>query len=175
MPISSLLAHPLPPEGEVLSLLEDYFHYVHWFSLVILEPKFRPAFLALKDGFAKPSSKPFLLLLSTMLGLAAWYRSARYVDDACEYWRDCSRKLLDNAEQQITHLLEQSSMLSIQILTLLGSFYVYHGRPSLSFSLLGATIKAAQAAGLHQESKQIAWLDAEQRRRVWWTIYTWDR
>jgi len=176
--ISSLLTHPLPPDDEILILLEDYFRSVHWFSLVVLEPNFRPAFTAVKDGFAKPSKKPFLLLLSTMLGLAAWYRSHELEDVASskrEYWQDWSRRLLANAELQITQLLDSSSLLAIQTLALLGSFYVYHGRPNLSFSLLGATIKSAQAAGLHQETKHVSWLHAEERRRLWWTIYTWDR
>ncbi|KAK3618088.1 hypothetical protein LTR22_026496 [Elasticomyces elasticus] len=178
VPVASLLTHPLPPEDEVSMLLEDYFRYVHWFSLIILEPRWRPSYAAIKDGHAKPSRKPFMLLLSSILGVSAWYRSQTYKEDAKaerEYWQEWSRKLIENAELQITHLLDQSSIVSIQILTLLGSFYVYHGRPNLSFSLLGATVKAAQAAGLHQETKNIPWLDIEERRRLWWTIYTWDR
>ncbi|KAK3071248.1 hypothetical protein LTR53_008962 [Teratosphaeriaceae sp. CCFEE 6253] len=177
-PISSHLAHALPPHDEILILLEEYFRSVHWFSLVILEPRFRAHFDQVKDGFAKPSEKLFLLLLSTMLGLAAWYRSHTQRDrdgSARQHWQAWSRKLIANAEQQITQLLDQSSILAIQILTLLGSFYVYQGRPSLSFSLLGATVKAAQAARLHQERQRLSPLDAEERKRVWWTIYTWDR
>lgn len=177
--ISSILAHGLPPEEELLTLIEEYFRSVHWFSLVILESKFRKALGAVQDGLAELSDKLFLLLLSTVSGLAAWYRSHRqqHGEDQAKrvYWRETSQRLIANAEREITYLLDQSSVLAIQTLTLLGSFYVYQGRPSLSFSLLGATVKAAQAARLHQEMSRRCPIDAEERRRLWWTIYTWDR
>ena len=71
--------------------------------------------------------------------------------------------------------MNQNSITAIQVMILLGSFYVYHGRPNLSFSLLGATVKAAQAMGLHREATHASLPDLEEKKRVWWTIYTWDR
>jgi hypothetical protein len=66
-------------------------------------------------------------------------------------------------------------MTAVQTMVLLGTFYVYHGKPNLSFSLLGATVKSAHAAGLHKSSRIASKDDMEERKRVWWTIYTWDR
>jgi hypothetical protein len=83
--------------------------------------------------------------------------------------------LIANAESRMIELLDQSSMTAVQTLTLLGSFFVYHGRPNLSFSLLGATVKSAHAAGLHKSSTTASRNEMEERKRVWWTIYTWDR
>lgn len=175
---ASYLMHPLPDENIMALLLEDYFDTVHWFSLVIFEAKFRPAFDAVRTGLASPAEKPFLLLLSTMLGLAAWYRghvSQNEDEHPPEFWQGWSERMIANSESQIIDLMDQSSITAIQILILLGSYYVYHGRPNLSFSLLGATVKAAQAAGLHREPIHASKADAEQQKRVWWTIYTWDR
>ncbi|KAK3707263.1 hypothetical protein LTR37_012264 [Vermiconidia calcicola] len=175
---ASYLMHPLPDENIMALLLEDYFDTVHWFSLVIFEAKFRPAFDAVRTGLAIPAEKPFLLLLSTMLGLAAWYRghvSQNEDEHPPEFWQGWSERMIANSESQIIDLMDQSSITAIQILILLGSYYVYHGRPNLSFSLLGATVKAAQAAGLHREPIHASKADAEQQKRVWWTIYTWDR
>ncbi|RYI26765.1 MAG: hypothetical protein EON48_06420 [Acetobacteraceae bacterium] len=45
----------------------------------------------------------------------------------------------------------------------------------LTFSLLGATVKSAHAAGLHKSSSFSSKDELEERKRVWWTIYTWDR
>jgi hypothetical protein len=138
----------------MVTLVEEYLESIHWFSLVILESKFRPSFNAIRAGMADESEKPFLLLLSTMLGLASWYRGhvARAKDGySPEFWRDWSLKLLANSESQIIEILNQNSIIAVQTLILLGSFYVYHGRPNLSFSLLGATVKVAQAARLHRE------------------------
>jgi hypothetical protein len=77
VPILSVLGCSLPPEGIMRMLLEEYFESVHWFSLVIYEPKFRAQFESICDGHARLSQKPFLLLLSTILGIAAWYCSKR--------------------------------------------------------------------------------------------------
>ena len=167
------------PELETFDeLLDEYFDSIHWFSLVVLEPKFRLAIDAVRSGNAAAAEKPFLLLLSTIFGLAAWYKSHKIhngSDPASRSWLSLSQKMITNAESQIVHIMDQRSITAIQTLILLGSYYVYHGRPNLSFSLLGATIKAAQSIGLHQALSRASDLDREERKRVWWTIYTWDR
>lgn len=177
-PSAVLLLHALPPEPVMLSFLQEYFTSVHWFSLVIYEPTFRPLFDSVRKGHALPSQRPFLLLLSVVLGLGAWYRGQRSHsagEPSAADSKDWSRKLIANAESQIIEILDQSSVTAVQTLILLGSFFVYHGRPNLSFSLLGATVKSAHAAGLHKRSTTLDALQDEERRRVWWTIYTWDR
>ena len=175
---ASFLINALPDDAVMTILLEEYFESIHWFSLVILESKFRKSFNAVRSGSASPSEKPFLLLLSTVLGLAAWYRG--HVPQPrdgrpAEFWKDWSKRLLTNSESQIIDIMNRNSVTAIQTLILLGSFYLYHGRPNLSFALLGATVKAAQAAGLHREPTHGSQADREEKRRVWWTIYTWDR
>lgn len=177
-PTSSYLKNPLPPDDIMITLIEDYFESIHWFSLVILESKFRPLFDSVRTGMAAPSEKPFLLLLSTILGLASWYRGhvSRPKDGRpANFWEDWSLKLTENSESQIVEIMNQNSVTAVQTLILLGSFYVYHGRPNLSFSLLGATVRQAQAAGLHRELVHGSRADREEKKRVWWTIYTWDR
>jgi hypothetical protein len=177
-PTSSYLIHPLPQDSVMVTLIEEYFESIHWFSLVILESKFRPSFNAIRAGMATKSERPFLLLLSTMLGLASWYRGhVSHPKDGHppEFWHDWSSRLLENSESQIIEIMNQNSVTAAQTLILLGSFYVYHGRPNLSFSILGATVKVAQAAGLHREPVNGTQADREEKKRVWWTIYTWDR
>ncbi|KAF9774825.1 hypothetical protein IL306_007129 [Fusarium sp. DS 682] len=71
--------------------------------------------------------------------------------------------------------MDQHSIAAVQTLILLGSHHVYHGRPNLSFALLGATIKISHAMGLHRNLARECVDDVEERKRVWWTIYTWDR
>lgn len=162
----------------MVAFLQEYFSSVHWFSLVIYEPNFRSEFESMRNGYIKPARRPFLLLLSVVLGLGAWYRGQRshlQEDPPPAESRDWSQKLIANAESQIMEILDQSSVTAVQTLTLLGSFFVYHGRPNLSFSLLGATVKSAHAAGLHKRSANISFSEDEERKRVWWTIYTWDR
>lgn len=176
-PTSAFLIHPFPPPEVVIDLLNEYFTSVHWFSLVIYEPKFREMFLSIQDGLAEPSQKAFLILLSTMLGMAAWYRSQRPESEtgrSTRQWKQLSSDLFQNADNELINVMNQNSISAVQTLILLGSFYCYHGRPNLSFSILGASVRTAQALGLHREPSHVSFHDTEERKRVWWTIYTWD-
>lgn len=182
LPIASVLGHPVPPMDLVNGLLEEYFDAVHWFSLVVYEPKFRKKLLSIGDGFAYPSQRPFLMLLAVILGMAAWYRSQRNGSDppperdqGGHDWRKWSTDLFKLVESDLVELMDKPSITAAQTLSLLGSYHVYHGRPNLSFSLLGVTIKMSQALGMHRESLRGSFEDIEERKRVWWTIYTWDR
>lgn len=177
-PILSILDYPLPPMDMMRMLLEEYFNAVHWFSLVIYEPRFRSRFESIQDGLAHPSQKTFLHLLSTVLGMGAWYKSHRGgidPDFPDEDWLGWSQSLVKGAGSQLTELMDQTSIASVQTCILLGSYYVYHGKPNLSFALLGATIRTAQAIGLHRQPLRGDLGSIEERKRVWWTIYTWDR
>ncbi|EFY87314.1 C6 transcription factor, putative [Metarhizium acridum CQMa 102] len=42
-------------------------------------------------------------------------------------------------------------------------------------ALLGATIKISHALGIHRHLPHKSPDETEERKRVWWTIYTWDR
>ncbi|XPS95262.1 hypothetical protein M3J09_004553 [Ascochyta lentis] len=177
-PIASILGYPLPTLEVMQTLLEEYFDSVHWFSLVIYEPRFRPAVESIRDGLAFPSQKSFLLLLSVVLGMGAWYKSHKSGVDIRfpgEDWRNWSLNLVQGTERQLTELMDQTSIASVQACILLGSYCVYHGKPNLSFALLGATIRTAQAIGLHRQPLRGTQASIEERTRVWWTIYTWDR
>ncbi|KAF5684973.1 C6 transcription factor [Fusarium denticulatum] len=176
LPISTILGGRFPKESDIDSLLEDYFESVHWFSLVIYEPKFRKRLIDIKDGYAYPAEAPFLTLLSIILCMAAWYRSKRCdSEDKGEEWRRWSDDLLKVVESRLIHIMDQHSIAAIQTLILLGSHHVYHGRPNLSFALLGATIKISHAMGFHRNLSSECFDDVEERKRIWWTIYTWDR
>ncbi len=158
----------------VYSLLEDYFDAVHWFSLVIYERHFRQHVRSVEDGYAYPAEAPFLTLLSMVLCMAAWYRSKKTAAGG-EDLRLWSAELLKIVESRLIQLMDDHSIPAVQTCILLGSHYVYHGRPRLSFALLGATVKMSQAMGLHRDSARGSFGDTEERKRIWWTIYTWDR
>ena len=159
-------------------LLNEYFDSVHWFSLVIYEPRFRPEYNMVADGYAYPYQEKFLILLTAVLGIAAWYRSKKTThvpEHHTEDWQGWSADLLAQAGAHFFQLMDETSLASIQTCLLLGTFHVYHGRPNTSFALLGATTKIAQAMGLHREPAKGTADEIEERKRVWWTIYTWDR
>ncbi|KAL1614956.1 hypothetical protein SLS56_011973 [Neofusicoccum ribis] len=177
-PISAILGYSLPTRPVVEFLLEEYFERVHWFSLVIYEPLFRKEYDSVADGFASLSQKGFLTLLTIVVGLGAWYRSQKNVVEEVfpgEDFGAWSSELLRQTELRLFDLMDDSSLTSVQVCSLLGSYGVYHGKPNVSFALLGASIKMAQALRLHREPSRGDPNEIEERKRVWWTIYTWDR
>lgn len=159
-------------------LLEEYFENVHWFSLVIYEPIFRTKFESIADGMACPEQRPFLFLLATVLAMAAFYRSKRLVSTVAgqeENWSNWAERLIRHVESHTLYLLDGFQLECAQTCILLGSHNSYHGKPRAALALLGATLKTAQASGLHRESATQSFDEREERKRVWWTIYTWDR
>jgi hypothetical protein len=58
---------------------------------------------------------------------------------------------------------------------LLSMFSIELGYISSGWLWLGASIRMAQDVGLHNESGPWPIVEAEMRRRVWWSIYAWDR
>lgn len=142
---------------------------------MIYEPKFRQQLSAIEDGYAYPAEAPFLTLLSIVLCRAAWYQSKTSNDEGGKELRLWSNDLLKIVESRLVYVMDQHSMAAVQTCILLGSHHVYHGRPNLSFALLGATVKISQAMGLHRDLANGDPHDIEERKRVWWTIYTWDR
>ncbi|KAK0106250.1 hypothetical protein ONS96_003891 [Cadophora gregata f. sp. sojae] len=68
IPVFDIIGIELPDHEVCNKLLETYFSSVHWFSLVIYEPKFRGRYTAVVgSGLASRSDHGFLLLLLMVL------------------------------------------------------------------------------------------------------------
>ena len=180
LPIFEIIGIELPSYDLCNKVLDVYFSAVHWFSLVVYEPKFRGRYNAiLSSGLASRSDHGFLLLLLMVLIMGCWYTPNRkgrdfgFSDGDIDALRN---KLYKVVQQDFMELMDEDCLEFVQLCSLLGSFYLYHGRPRSSFSILGAATKSAQAMNLHRESeKGLSFEDKEERIRVWWTVYTWDR
>ena len=179
MPISEILGEDLPSREVSDALVDAYFNTVHWFSLVVFEPKFRVRYTTVvSNGFVKPSDRGFLLLLLMIMVMGCWYGSgvlpAEIVSKInLEHTRTTFLKVVS---QNFMDLIDEDCLEFVQLSVLLGSYWLYWGRPRSSFSLLGAATKSAQAMELHRDlDHRLSSQDTEERKRVWWTIYTWDR
>lgn len=180
IPVAEIIGIELPAYEVCNKLLETYFSAVHWFSLVVYEPKFRGRYNAIvQSGLASRSDHGFLLLLSMVLTMGCWYTPKNKSGDLGLSGSDMEAlrsQLLKVVKRDFMELMDEDCLEFVQLCALLGSFYLYHGRPRSSFSILGAATKTAQAMNLHRDS-ETRWTfeDREERKRVWWTIYTWDR
>jgi hypothetical protein len=88
------------------------------------------------------------------------------------------RKLsLKKIEDSLHSLYDAAELEAVQVCCLLGSWYVYHGRPNLAFVVLGAGLRCSQLMLLHKESAWRCLTETvrEERRRVFWTLFVFDR
>lgn len=131
------------------------------------------------SGLASRNDHGFLLLLLMVMIMGCWYTPKNRNLDLGLASNDIDtlrNKLLKVVQRDFMDLMDEDCLEFVQLCALLGSFYVYHGRPRSSFSILGAATKTAQAMELHRDSEnRWSFEDKEERIRVWWTIYTWDR
>jgi Fungal specific transcription factor domain len=129
-------------------------------------------------GLADPSDRSFLLLLSMVLVMGCWYGPGVLPPEISSMvdLTPMRHTFLKLVSQSFIDLIDEDCLEFVQLCALLGSYWLYWGRPRSSFSILGAATKSAQAIELHRDSdKYLSSEDSEERKRVWWTLYTWDR
>jgi hypothetical protein len=179
LPISEILNVDLPSRQLCDALVDTYFYTVHWFSLVLYEPKFRERYTTIMGrGTAYPADRAFLLLLLMVMVMGCWYGAGLLPPETASTadLGNMRHAFLRTVNQSFMDLIDEDSLEFVQLCALLGSYWLYWGRPRSSFSILGAATKSAQAIELHRDlDKRLSLPDAEERKRVWWTIYTWDR
>lgn len=85
--------------------------------------------------------------------------------------------LLSKVQENMITILDDGELECVQICILLSSFYLYHGKPNLGFIVLGTGARCAQAINLHREEtwRKSTAIVREQRKRVWWALYVFDR
>ncbi|KAJ4536493.1 hypothetical protein HRR86_007108 [Exophiala dermatitidis] len=153
---------------------------VHWFMMVFHEPTLRASYEAFMANRRSPKSRSnqaiFILLL---LSLGAHYASeedvrARFPSFNLDTFQRLSLK---RVEDSLHTLYDSAEIESVQVCVLLGSYYMYHGRPNLAFVILGAGISCAQLMSLHKESswRWLSEIAKEERRRTFWALFVFDR
>jgi hypothetical protein len=64
---------------------------------------------------------------------------------------------------------------TLQALMLMAGWYLhYRNRPNMASAILGAVFRMAYAVGLHREWPGNDEKQAEQRRRIWWSLVVFD-
>lgn len=92
-------------------------------------------------------------------------------------YQKLSKDLLANIEIRFLQIISSSTLETVQICILLGSFLLFNGRPNAGLGISGSGVKIAQVVGLHHESlwKEVSPAKREERRRTWWALEVFDK
>jgi hypothetical protein len=167
------------PSRETLDLILDtYLKAVHWFMLLFHEQTFRRRYeVFLARGVRCKADSNFCKLLLVVCVLGCQYIDKHAASDLGFDVVGFQQMALHHLEANLLSLCEDTDLASVQVCVLLGSFYLYNGRPNLGFVVLGSGIRCAYAFGLHRENSwpRLKEEDIEERRRVWWALFIFDR
>ncbi|KIW13010.1 hypothetical protein PV08_08197 [Exophiala spinifera] len=166
----------MPPPTVMHTLLEAYFDRVHWFIYLFHQQSFMTRADALLSG--SPWTRQDMPAIMTMLTASAMALKCILNDPEwaghsvlATYALDARSLLADFIGEIRIHLidlLDDSQIETVQVCILLGTYYIYHGSPSLAWSILGMAVRTAYALALHcedpEDHPQIA---LQVRHRTW--------
>lgn len=92
-------------------------------------------------------------------------------------YQKLSKDLLAEIEIHFLQIISSSTLETVQICVLLGSFLLFNGRPNAGLGISGSGVKIAQVMGLHRERlwKELSPVKREERRRTWWALEVFDK
>lgn len=84
---------------------------------------------------------------------------------------------LDEIERHFFAVIAEPDLEAVQILILLGSFYLFNERPNVGYGLLGSGIKIAQLLALHRASSKISTSlsNSDSQIKVWWALEIFEK
>ncbi|KAK5938866.1 hypothetical protein PMZ80_009058 [Knufia obscura] len=163
-PLSSL-----PPREVAQHCLDSYFECVHRRISVLHWPHFCREFWSLYSGDTAPGiTRETVALSFAVLGLGALFSQDPRVKDTSSVLISVSVSFMDFWVDSIG--VDQA------LACLFVSIYLAEtNKKSTSYVWLGSTIRVAQDRGLHVQGGHWSSLDGELRKRIWYSLYVWDR
>ncbi len=174
----------LPPQAEVLPLVESYFSYFHTLTPLVHEPTIKAQIL----GALPISPGAGSAVLFNMVGMQVSVNQVVHgADDACLQIfamgafdlgttdaADDGIKYYERARNALTRdLLSEGTLSLVQGVAIMANYLQRNNRPNAGYLCLGLAIRMATALGLHSAPANThSLLDRELRKRVWWCIAT---
>lgn len=174
----------LPESPAATMLVNNYFDRIHWFTLLFHQRAFRHKFHGLYDSGSEHHHTSngqfghvavFLAVIATSLHYTNVQQKQQLKSHGIES-ESLKNKILIALKSRFLDIISVGSLEVVQMCILLGSYYIYHGRPEMAWPLCGTGLRIAQALNLHREIPQDR--DNESfrqiigdRKRAWWAIY----
>ncbi|KAL4880355.1 fungal-specific transcription factor domain-containing protein [Aspergillus karnatakaensis] len=175
-PLGPLGSRPgfLPPKSIADTLLRDYFDFGLTTSRFVHEPTLRILYDRLYSSQDNVGLSPDeRALVYAVLALGSHYSRTENV--FCGF--SASLQFYDMARHQVDNDSTKVTLSSLQARLLISHYLLNHSRMHDAWSSFGIIVRQAQALGLHRLSigRQMHPITREYRKRVFWTIYVYDR
>ncbi|KAH8922332.1 hypothetical protein BT69DRAFT_246173 [Atractiella rhizophila] len=168
---------------------------IQWFFTIAHRPSFENSYNAMwewgrkeRQGLNKPDESPpftlsFAALLYMLMGTALQFFPANPTPPPPPILPSLTavgKKLYQAARDFIvkSEIEETPDVARIEALLAVALFLKNEGRPGDNYTLTGQAIRLAQSMGMHREASKkwgLTPFEAEARRRLWWTLYSYDR
>ncbi|KAE8420024.1 hypothetical protein BDV36DRAFT_121969 [Aspergillus pseudocaelatus] len=125
-----------------------------------------------------PENDNNLWVILLVLGMGAHYSSLAIMQPREKVAvQQLSKDLIQRIDQRFLRIIDSADEEAVQVCVLLGSFYLFNGRPTAGLGILGSGIKIAQVLRLHREDAimGISAARLESHRRSWWALEVFDK
>ncbi|GAB7359916.1 hypothetical protein MBLNU230_g7443t1 [Neophaeotheca triangularis] len=164
--------HPLPPRRDVDRLLSNYHQSVHNYAPLIHWPTFLQECDQLyRVGSFQQARQIWVALFFGVLACGTLI-DTQHMNTAKE---EEGSGYIDMTIRTVDTWTENFTIDHPRVNMLISVYMVEANLMSAGYVWLGCAVRIAQDIGLHQEWEAFSPFEAEMRRRVWWSIYQWDR
>lgn len=164
-------SHPLPPKHVADRLLSNYHGSVHLYAPHIHWPTFMQEYEDVyRAGSFQHCRQNWVALFYAMLACGTLVDPPGNTGEESEGARflELSMRSNDTWSDELT--IDQ-----VCTCLLLSIYYIEMNMRSPGWVWLGAAVRTAQDLGLHIDQGSYSPMEAEIRRRAWWSVYNWDR
>ena len=166
------VTHSLPPKHVADRLLSHYHGSVHVYSPQLHWPSFIQEYENLyRAGTFEHCSHIWVAVFYAVLACGTLMdpQPSGAVQEAD------GAKYIEESLRSINTWSDELTLDSTRAALLLSIYFIEINLRSAGWMWLGAAVRTALDIGLHMDRGQYPPLEAEMRRRVWWSVYNWDR
>lgn len=161
-----------PPKPVVDRLLQHYYASVHVYAPLLHWPTFMQEVEHMyRMGSFHQSPHIWVSLFYGVLACGTLMdpqpNALPQEGDGAEY--------LDMCIKSMNTWSDDLSVDSVRVALLISIYFTEINLRSAGWMWLGAAVRAAQDIGLHTERGPYPVVEGEMRKRVWWSVYNWDR
>lgn len=171
-PLYPHVTHSLPPKHVADRLLSHYRGSVQVYAPMLHWPTFMQEIDALyRTGSFQHSAHVWVALFYAVLACGTLMdpqpNGSAQEGEGAGYLEMCMRSINTWSDDLTMDYARASLLISI--------YFMEVNLTSGGWVWLGAAVRIAQELGLHTDRGPYPPVEAEMRRRVWWSIYNWDR